>query len=177
MLRRMINLCLARWAFGAGFAVAAVWTLPSALAGEVRVDGGDCASAVHLLARDAALSDVLKRLAKSLDFGLSFESGSDPLVNIDAVRPPIDLLLPLASLKNVVIERAKNPRCPQRERIVKVWVLPDGRGAVMRTTMTAPDARQPQDTEEPTWRAQEGIDMILSAHGIPTAADGEAPSP
>jgi len=166
---------LARWAIRAGFGAAVLWTFPCAFAGEIHVTGGDCASAVHLLARAAPLSEVLKRLAKSLDFQLSFESDSDPLVSIEAVRPPIDLLSRVASPQNVSIAKAQNPRCPQYERIVKVWVLPNGQGAVVRTATAAPDARQAQGTDEAR-RAQAGIDMILSAHGIPTAPVGTAES-
>jgi hypothetical protein len=153
----------------------ALWAGFPALAGEVRIEGRDCVSAVHLVARDAPLSDVLKKLAKTLDFQLSFESDSDPLVSVDAVRPPIDLVSRLAPLENVSIAKAQNPRCPQSERIVKIWVLPKGQGSVIRTAMKPPDARQAQDTDEAR-RAQAGIDMILNAHGIPTAPGGQAES-
>jgi hypothetical protein len=160
----------------AGLGAVALWAGPSALAGEIRINGGDCAPAVHLTARDAPLSDVLKRLAKSLDFQLSFESDSDPLVSIDTVRPPIDLLSRLAPLENVSIAKAQNPRCPQRERIVKIWVLPKGQGSVVRTAMTPPNGRQVPEADEQARRAQAGADMILNAHGIPTTAGGPAES-
>jgi len=161
---------------GTGLGALSLWAGPSALAGEIRVDGGDCAPTVHLTARDAPLSDVLKRLAKSLDFQLSFESDSDPLVSIDTVRPPIDLLSRLAPLENVSIAKAQNPRCPQRERIVKIWVLPKGQGSPLRAAITADAARQAREADEQTRQTQAGIDLILSSHGVPTTPGGSADS-
>jgi hypothetical protein len=130
---------------------------------------------VHLVVRDAPLSDVLKRLAKSLNFQLSFESDSDPLVSVDALRPPIDLVARLAPLENVSMTQARNPHCPQRERIVKVWVLPAGRGGGMGTATTPPNARPAQETDEQARRAQAGIDAYLKGHGFPTTPSGREP--
>jgi hypothetical protein len=165
---------LASWALGAGFGAVSLWAVSSAIAAEIRIDGGDCASAVHLVARDAPLSDVLKGLAKALDFQLSFEADSDPLVSVDAIRQPIDLVSRLAPLENVSMIKARNPRCSQHERIVKVWVLPKGQGSVVRTATTPPNARQIPEDDEPARRAQAGFDMILNAHGVPTAPGGQA---
>ena len=159
----------------AGVGAIALWAGPSALAGDIRINGGDCAPAVHLTARDAPLSDVLKRLAKSLDFQLSFESDSDPIVSIDAIRPPIDLLSRLAPLENVSIAKAQNPRCPQRERIVKIWVLPKGQGSPP-TAVTPAGVRQAREADEQALQAQAGIDLILKSHGIPTTPGGSTDS-
>ena len=174
MQRDMDKPSLASRALGAGFGAVSLWAVSSAMAGEIRIDGGDCASAVHLVAHDAPLSEVLKRLAKALDFQLSFESDSDPLVSVDAIRQPIDLMSRLAPLENVSMMKARDPRCSQHERIVKVWVLPKGQGSVVRTAMTPPNARQIPENDETAQRAQAGFDMILNAHGIPTAPRGQA---
>ena len=171
----MIGHSFAKWTLSAGFGAVALWAAPSVFAAEVRIDGGECDSAVHLVVRDAPLSDVLKRLAESLNFQLSFESDSDPLVSVDALRPPIDLVARLAPLENVSMTQDRNPRCPQRDRIVKVWVLPTGRGSVMRTAITPPNARPAQETDEQARRAQAGIDMYLKGHGFPTTLSEQEP--
>jgi hypothetical protein len=137
------------------------------LAGEVRIDGGDCASAVHLVARDAPLSDVLRRLASALDFQMDFSSTSDPLVNVDTERSPVDLATRLAPLENLSITLARNPHCPDRQRIVKIWVLPNASGA---------QSRQAKDDEEQARRAQAGMDIILSAHGMPSVPGAQTES-
>jgi hypothetical protein len=175
LTRRSVNKSsLAGWAFGAGFGMVALWAVPSAVAGEIRIDGSACASAVHLVARDAPLSDVLKRLAKALDFQLSFDSDSNPLVSVDVVRPPIDLVAGLAPLENVSMAHTRDPRCPQRERIVNVWVLPSGPGSAMRVVSASQQAQQAQ--QEQSRKEQEGIDLFLKSHGFPPAKGGQTDS-
>jgi hypothetical protein len=165
-MRRVVNMRSFMGNLVGGFGAVALLTGLCAQAGEIRIAGGDCIAAVHLVARDAPLSDVLKQLAKALDFQLKFESDSDPLVSVDAARPPIDLVSRLAPLENVSMTKAQNPRCPQRERIVAVWVLPKGQGT--RTAMTPPDSRRVAENDEQARQTQAGIDMVLNAHGIPT---------
>jgi len=117
-----------------GLGLAGLAPSPAAFADEIRISGGDCAPVVRLVARDARLSDVLKRMAQLLDFQLSFESANDPLVSINANREPRELVAVLASSENISLAHARNPRCPNRERIVKVWVLPKGEPTVARIT-------------------------------------------
>ena len=148
-----------------GGCFAVLWGAP-AVADEIRVSGGDCAGTVRLVARDARLSAVLKRLAQALDFQVSFESDSDPLINVSATREPVDLVGLLAPSENVSLTQARNPRCPNRERIVKVWVLPKGQKNFVRAAM----APQPPDASvaEQARKEREGAEMILKSHGIPT---------
>ena len=134
----------------------------AAYAGDIHVTGGNCASAVHLVAHDAALSDVLRRLAKTLDFELVDGGASDAPVTVDVRRRPVDLVASLAGSENVSMTMESNPRCPRRERIVKLWVLPGKQGAPARTKQSAAEAEQ-------TRREQDGIDMVLRAHGMPTS--------
>ena len=164
----------AGWALGASFGVVGLWAAPSAIAGEIRIDGGACASAVHLVARDAPLSEGLKRLAQALDFQLSFDSDSNPLVSVDVVRPPIELVAGLAPLENVSMAHTRDPRCPQRERIVNVWVLPSGPGNPMRVVSASQQAQPAQ--EEQARKEQEGIDLVLNSHGFPPAKGGQTQS-
>jgi hypothetical protein len=121
---------------GIGLSLAALAPGPAAFADEIRISGSDCAPVIRLIAHDARLSDVLKRLAQMLDFQLSFESESDPLVSINASREPSELVAVLAPSENISLAQARNPRCPNRERIVKVWVLPKGQRNVARITTT-----------------------------------------
>jgi hypothetical protein len=146
-------------------ALAALAIHPSALADEIRVSGGNCASGVHLVARDARFSDVLKRLARTLDFKVSFESESDPLVNFNATRQPIDLVAQLAPLENISMAKAYDPRCPNRERILKVWVLPKGRDKTALRAGAPPQARPIPDATEQARQA--GIDQILPSPDLP----------
>jgi hypothetical protein len=114
------------WAVGAALGAFGLLASAGAAAEEVRTSGGDCAPAVHVAAQNALLSHVLKQLSQELNFQLSFDSDTDPLVGVDATRPAIDLIFSLAQNENVSIAHARNPRCPRRERIIAVWVLPNG---------------------------------------------------
>ena len=107
----------------------------------------------------------MKRVAQTLDFQLSFEADADPLVTINATRDAIDVLTHIASAQNVSIAKVRNERCPERERIVKVWVLPKGSKVAAARTPTVQPV-QPSAAEQA--RAQQGVNMILQAHGIPT---------
>jgi hypothetical protein len=163
----------ARWAAGIGLGAASLLTAIPSAAEEIRISRGDCASGVHLVARDAHLSEILAQLAKALDFKLSFESDSDPVVSIDAIRQPPDLVARLAALENVSMTQARSPRCPDRQRIVKVWILP--RGAANPAREPVASAPTP-DLGEQARRTRAGTDMILRAHGIPPSQAGSANS-
>jgi len=141
-------------------------------ADEIRISGGECGGAVRLVARDAPLSSVLKRLARALDFQLSFESDSDPVISVSATREPVDLLSLLAPSENISLTQARNPRCPARERIVKVWVLPKGQKNLMSAAMSVQSADA--KAAEQARRQQEGAAMILQAHGVPVPQTDES---
>ena len=149
----------------------AVLAAQPAAADEVRVSGSECGGTVRLVARDAHLSDVLRRLAQALDFQLSFESDSDPLINMSATREPVDLLGLLAPSENVSLTQARNPRCPNRERIVKVWVLPKGQKNLARAAVPPPV----DPNAEQARREREGAEMVLRSHGIPSQAEEQDP--
>jgi hypothetical protein len=136
---RVVSIHL-RYCWSVGAARGAFGLLASAGAApeEVRISGDDCAPAVHLAAKDALLSNVLERLSHELNFQLTFGSDTDPLVGVDATGPAIDLILSLAQNKNVSVVLARNPRCPRRERIIAVWVLPNGAQRDPSTPLTRP---------------------------------------
>ena len=133
----------AKWAAGILLGAASLLTAVSSSAEEIRISGNGCGSGVHLVAHDAHLSEILARLSRALDFQLSFESDSDPVVSIDAIRQPADLVARLASLENVSMTQAQSPRCPDRQRIVRLWVL--RRGAANPGALCHRDGARPRD--------------------------------
>ena len=157
MLMKLSSIHLALLGIGCGLCALST---TAAAAGEIRISGGDCAQNVRLVAHDARLSDVL-------DFQLSFESANDPLIDLTATRSPVDLLGLLAPAENLSFTQARDPRCPARERIVKVWVLPNGSKNLVRAAMSPPPPA-PDPAAEQARKAREGAEMILKSHGIPT---------
>jgi hypothetical protein len=130
-------------------------------AGEEIHISSDCVSGVHLVAREARFSDILNRLARTLGFELRFESQNDPLVTVDAAYQPSELLMRLSPSANVSMTQAYDPRCPQQQRVIKVWVLPegnDGQGG-------PPLASNVNTTQQESLEAK-GIEMVLKAHGL-----------
>jgi hypothetical protein len=151
-------------AIGAAIGALALLANPLVLAQEIRVDGGNCMSGVRLVAREAHLADVLKRLAQALDFQLSFQSESNPLVTIDATAPATELLARLGSAGNISMTEARNPACPQYLRIVNVWVLPNASAGPMRGVAPSSPARDA--LSEQARKGQQGIDLVLTSHGV-----------
>jgi hypothetical protein len=152
-------------------AVAALAIVATPLcAQELRLSGGGCASTLHLVARDVPLSGVLKRLSERLDFKLSFGSETDPLVTVDTTLDPGDLLLHLADAVNFSVVHAPDPRCPGRNRIIEMTVLPAGK-TQPRMAAALPSARPPMPVETPEQKriAQEGLDAYLVSHGMDPA--------
>ena len=168
--------CLAR-AVGAGLSAAVLLTGPAALAQEIRVDGDNCASGVHLVAHEAHVADVLKRLAQALDFQLSFESESNPIVSVNAVGDATDLLAQLAPSGNVSMTQARNPRCLHQQRIINVWVLPKGMGGQARPAVSQSKPGSLVETPEQLRQVQEGLEAHTRAHGGGLNGSGQKGSP
>jgi hypothetical protein len=130
---------------------------------------------VHLVARDAHVSAILKRLAERLQFQLRFDSADDPLLSIDTRRQLNDLLVRLAPTGNLVTSQTRDdPRCPDQLRILEVWVLPEGQEDQPRPGAAAPQAMPPQPTPEQARLPQEADDEYLKAHGFDP--EGQPPS-
>ena len=111
--------------------VAAMLLVPAhALAGDVSVSSARCAPAVRVVARDAALSTVLAKLAAALDFQVHFDAAYDPLITADAMQRAEDLPARLAPFENVAILLGRDPRCRGQQRIVAIWVLRAGSAGV-----------------------------------------------
>jgi len=143
-------------------------------ADEIRISGSRCSNEVHVVARDARLSAVLKQLAEVLDFKLRVDSDNDPLVDIDAVRRPRDLIMRLAPLENVSMTQGRDPKCRNQPRILQVWVLPMARNGVARAMASTPNALTPQQQAEQERLAHEGANMILKAHGMDPAGQSSS---
>jgi hypothetical protein len=137
---------------------------PAQAAPRIEVRPVDCKSGVHLSARGAPLSQVLKTLSERLEFQYKFEGERDPLIDIDATRQPVELVKSLAPGENVSVTQARDRKCPERDRIVRVWVLPQGKPGAVRplpapTPVVSPDA-------------QKAYEEYLSAHGMRLGPDG-----
>lgn len=165
------------WSLVATAVLVALVSDGRALAEEIRISADRCSPEVHLVARDAHVSAILKRLAERLQFRLRFDSADDPLLTIDTRRQLNDLLVRLAPTGNLamIMEHIRDdPRCPDQLRILEVWVLPKGQKDQARPATAAPQAMAPQPTPEQARLAQEGIDQYLKAHGLDP--EGQAPS-
>lgn len=130
-------------------------------AGEVHVTHARCGSEVRVTARDAPLSDVLKKLATILDFQLRFDSDSDPRITIDTSERMERLHLRLGASDNVALMLEKDPHCPGQQHIVKMWVLPAGSGSVLPTSV----ATLHQD-EQQARRDKANVEAFMRTHGM-----------
>jgi len=165
------------WSLVATTVLVALVSDGRALAEEIRISADRCSSEVQLVARDAHVSAILKRLAERLQFQLRFDSADDPLLSIDTRRQPNDLLVRLAPTGNLVMimeQIRDDPRCPDQLRILEVWVLPKGQEDQPRPATAAPQAMPPQPTPEQARLAQEETDPYLKAHGFDP--EGQPPS-
>lgn len=165
------------WSLVATAVLVALVSDGRALAEEIRISADRCSPELHLVARDAHVSAILKRLAERLQFQLRFDSADDPLLSIDTRRQLNDLLVRLAPTANLVMimeQIRDDPRCPDQLRILEVWVLPKGQEDQPRPATAAPQAMPPQPTPEQARLAQEGIDPYLEAHGFDP--EGQPPS-
>ena len=133
-----------------------------ALAQEVRVDRADCSQPVHLAARQAPLSSVLKELAESLGFELVYQSQRDLPVTRNERLPATDLVRGLAHDMNFSIEQTFDPRCLQRQRVTKVSVLPDT-GDKKAPRAAARGAWQTPETDR---IARQQMSDYLRSHGM-----------
>ena len=138
-------------------------------ADEIQVDIGGCDAGVHLVARGARLTDVLARLSAKLEFQLEVAAASDSLVDVDTTRQAPELVARLSSLDNLIVTQARDPRCPGRYKIVKVWMLPKAGQGGGEPTKAAPGPRQLTDAERRQIRNSE--EAYRRAHGLPLVVD------
>jgi hypothetical protein len=185
-MARVHDRCVAiRIATGAALCVPLLLASARLAGKEILVSQGDCASGVHLVARDARLSEVLKRLSETLGFQLEFKATSDPVISIDVSRPAPELVAGLSPSESVIVTHAQDPRCPRQYRIAKVWVLPKATSdaaptATPRPASTAPSAptvlsspEQIRRVEEMSRLRKQLYDAYVKEHGVPPPSQEE----
>ena len=167
---------------------------PHGEAGQISIAQGDCNFGVDLTARDAKLSEVMKRLAETLKFDLHFASADDPIVTIEARNQAPKLLAGLSRTHSLLMSQRSDPNCPGHYRIVKVWVLANGQANVQAngqrtssppTPVVKKEAPQPKEVPQlnhlvPTDRAEdlarkarENYEAHVKKHGTPPPASLE----
>jgi hypothetical protein len=135
---------------------------------EIQISPGNCTSGVHLVARDARLSDVLERLSESLAFQLHFEGNTDSVVNVNVSMPAPELVAKLSPIDSVMIAQSRNPQCPRQYRIVKVWVLPTAKEAKLGPAVpTQASQEQTRRFDEMSRQAKEAYQVYVQTHGRP----------
>ncbi len=105
---------------------------------EVSVSAANCGSRVHVIARNAPLSEILRRMSNELSFELRFEGNSDPVLDIDVAQEPRNVVAKLAPWISIIIREAHDPRCLGGKRIAAVWVLPQGAESSPRGPVSPP---------------------------------------
>jgi hypothetical protein len=150
-----------RWAVHAGVGALLVLGAAPVFAGDIYVTHARCAAEVHVVAHDAPLSAVLKKLATVLDFQLRFDSTNDPQVTLDAIERAESLPARLSPSESVTVMFERDPKCAGLQRIVKVWVLPSGEAIAAPASPVAL-----QQSEEQARLAKKGAELVLRAHGM-----------
>ncbi|MEQ1806750.1 MAG: hypothetical protein ABL900_15345 [Burkholderiaceae bacterium] len=154
-----------------------------ATAAEISIKVRDCKAGVELIARDAPLSQVLRRLAKSLAFQLDVDDTIEGLVTLRATAPGPELIAQLlAAQERVMVSHARDPRCPGKSRVSRIWLLAQGKQVARRDVREAslkpaalaahvatPEQLRAQD--EATRRLKQEYDEHVQRHGKPP--DGE----
>ena len=126
----------------------------------IRVTRGACGDPVRLVARDAPLSHVLKRLGESLGFAVTYQSSRDPTITRDVRAAPVELVLALAQGTNFSLEQIADRRCENASRVAKLVVL----GEQSDKIPTA--ATQNFQTPEIERIARQGLSDYLKSHGM-----------
>ena len=174
---RRVRHSLVNATFGVGLGALLLLSAPVAVAEDIRITGRDCTSRVHLVARDAPVSLVLRRMAEALDFQLRYDAESDPIVSLDANLQPSDLVARLLPFGNISMTQARNPRCPHQQRILNVWILPKGTGSQPRPAVSQSKPGSLVETPEQLRQVQEGLEAHSRAHGGGLNGSGQKQSP
>jgi hypothetical protein len=159
---------------GIGLCMAAFLGSAQSAGPEIQISPGNCTSGVHLVARDARLSDVLGRLSESLAFQLQFEGNTDSVVNVNVSMPAPELVAKLSPMDSVIVSQAPDPRCPRQHRIVKVWVLPKAKESKLDRLPSAQTSQeQARRFDEVSRQAKEAYEAYVRIHGKPPPGEEE----
>jgi hypothetical protein len=148
----------------------------------IEVQVRDCKTGVSLVARQAPLSKVMEQLAQTLRFKLEGQEDARALVDLTITSPGPEIVNRLLTPHGrFMMTTAKDPRCPGRLRVARVWLLPEGspqaaarRGAppakpasaVVAATETA-TAQRLRAAEAEARRRKEAYQAYVAQHGKP----------
>jgi hypothetical protein len=137
----------------------------------ITIATGDCATGVHLVARAAPLPEVLRVLSDTLGFQLQLIGSSDSIIDVDVTAQAPELITRLSPADSLIVTQARDPRCPSRFRVAKVWLLSKGTrpDAAVRPASTTP-ASQPI-SEMAKQQNRENDNAYRKAHGMPPLSD------
>jgi hypothetical protein len=155
-----------RQVIAGAFAISCTWC-GLAVADEIRIEAMRCSPEVHLVAQNVHLSTVLERLAEKLQFKVHFESAGDPFLSVDSRGPVDDLLALVTPSKSISMTAVRDPNCRDQQRILEIWVLPQG-----REDGTSRAAAPQTIPAQPLLTAQEGEALYLRAHGFDPGGQG-----
>ena len=127
---------------------------------QIRVENAACGEPIHVVARDAPLSDVLKRLGDVLRFRVEFQTQSDPRITLDERLDPSALVLRLLGEMNFSMEQVRDTRCVRAWRVAKLAILPQ------HGEQRIASARPAWQTPETDRIAREGLSDYLRSHGM-----------
>lgn len=116
---------------------------------------------LHVVAKQARLSDLLAELSKQAKFELRDQAGDTRAVDLDMTARPEDLVARLLAGGNLVTDDEPDPKCAGKVRLTKVWILPKGQEAPAEGQ--APHELTP-------------IEIYRKAHGLPLDDKDTKPS-
>ncbi|MDX1455712.1 MAG: hypothetical protein R3217_09670 [Gammaproteobacteria bacterium] len=106
----------------------ALTALATPLHAGVKVSGEPCGDRFEIVAEQASLSDVLKRLSDAAGFELRFDPAADRVVDFNQRGQTARLLKALMGQTSFVALEDVDPACGEGRFIRQVWVLPRGTG-------------------------------------------------
>ena len=172
---------------------ALVATHSPAFADDIQIKVGDCKSGVNLVARDAPLSKVLKRLAESLAFELDDEGRADRKVTLNLTGRGPELITKLLSPhERFMVAHARDPRCPGQQRVSRLWLFSNGQANAVRKDAPPPSPPSPsapvvkrtpvtqigtpeqlRANEERSRQLKQDYDIYVNKHGKPPPGEEE----
>jgi hypothetical protein len=127
---------------------------------QIRVENAACGEPIRVVARDAPLSDVLKRIAGAMHFRVEYQAQSDPRITIDERSDASALVLRLIRETNFSMEQVRDTRCASAWRIANLAILSQ------RGEQRVAPARPAWQTPETERIAREGLSDYLRSHGM-----------
>jgi hypothetical protein len=134
---------------------------------DIRINRTNCSQEVRIVANHVAASDVLKKLALEMGFQLTLQAPLDSIEHLDSTLTVYELLTgPLNA--DVIITQRRDPHCPGKFQIARVWVLRKGASGAAAPVVKAGAPRDavPVLTAPITPEAREQDELYQRAHGM-----------